>query len=111
MPKALLIIADEVRSDAHETLKFFKSQGVEIKIISGDHPRTLKAVAEHAGLQIDHVVDMSRYAEDADYGELAQQNQVFARVSPFQKRQLLKDLQGQGHIVAMTGDGVNDAWP
>jgi len=108
-PEAILIIADEIRQDVAETLAFFHQQGVQLKIISGDHPRTLEAIAKRAGIEgYDQLADLSEISEDEDYTDLVNQHLLFGRVSPFQKRRLLKALQDQGHIVAMTGDGVND---
>lgn len=105
---AFLILADEIRPDVEETFQYFHEQGVEIKVISGDHPYTLEAIAKRAGIpDYDQMVDMSQYPEDADYSSLLH-NRLFGRVSPFQKRGLLKALQAEGHTVAMTGDGVND---
>lgn len=106
--KALLILADEIRPDVEETFNYFNQQAVEIKVISGDHPYTLEAIAKRAGIpDYDKLVDMSQYPEDGDFSEIIH-NKLFGRVSPFQKRALLKTLQSMGHTVAMTGDGVND---
>lgn len=109
IPEAILIIADEIRDDVSETLDFFHQQGVKLKIISGDHPRTLEAIAKRAGIEgYERLADMSQISEEEDYTELVNDHLLFGRVSPFQKRKLLQTLQVQGHIVAMTGDGVND---
>ena len=108
-PRAILVIADEIRPDVARTLDFFYQQGVQIKIISGDHPKTLSAIAKRAGIsRRDRLADMSQQPEEGDFRQLVNDHFLFGRVSPFQKRQLLKALQDQGHVVAMTGDGVND---
>lgn len=90
-------------------MKFFWKEGVDVKIISGDHAVTVSQIARRAGLRKwKHVVDMSVYGEEADYDRLCQEYAVFARVTPRQKQELVKALKRQGHQVAMTGDGVND---
>jgi cation-transporting P-type ATPase E len=110
VPRALVILEDRIRPDAPETLRYFADEGVTIKIISGDHPRTVAAVAERAGVPLaDAWVDARELPTDAD--ELARvldDNAVFGRVIPHQKRAMVDALQRKGHVVAMTGDGVND---
>lgn len=109
IPRAILIMAEELRHDAAGTLEYFQEQGVQIKLISGDHPKTLEGIAKRAGISdYERLVDMSHYPEDGNFSDLVNDHLLFGRVSPFQKRQLLKALQDQGHVVAMTGDGVND---
>lgn len=108
-PRALLLIADEIRADVARTFRYFRDQDVALKIISGDHPYTVEAIARRAGVEgFERLIDMSGLPEDADLSEIAESYQLFGRVSPFQKRALLKALQQRGHTVAMTGDGVND---
>lgn len=107
--RALLLIEDELRHDAQSTFQAFSDQGVTLKIISGDHPHTVRAIAERAGLgNLGKLVDLSQYPDDAQFDELVDDYQLFGRVSPFQKRGLLQALKRKGHTVAMTGDGVND---
>ena len=104
-----VILEDNIRKNAKKTLKFFKQEGVDVKIISGDHAKTVSMIAKKAGL--DHwerVVDMSAFEKEPDYEELTSKYSVFARVTPKQKQELVKALKRQGHKVAMTGDGVND---
>ena len=104
-----VILEDNIRKNAKKTLKFFKQEGVDVKIISGDHAKTVSMIAKKAGL--DHwerVVDMSAFEKEPDYEELTSKYNVFARVTPKQKQELVKALKRQGHKVAMTGDGVND---
>lgn len=104
-----VILEDNIRKNAKKTLQFFKQEGVDVKIISGDHAKTVSMIAKKAGL--DHwerVVDMSAFEKEPDYEELTGKYNVFARVTPKQKQELVKALKRQGHKVAMTGDGVND---
>jgi cation-transporting P-type ATPase E len=110
MPAALVILAERVREDAAETLQFFTTQGVALKVISGDNPRTVGAVAMAVGVPgAADPVDARTLPDDLD--ELAdelERHSVFGRVTPQQKRAVVAALQRRGHVVAMTGDGVND---
>uniref|UniRef100_UPI003B3ACA6F HAD-IC family P-type ATPase n=1 Tax=Nakamurella sp. TaxID=1869182 RepID=UPI003B3ACA6F len=111
-PVALVTLTEQVRPDAEDTLNYFKDQGVAIKIISGDNPTTVAAIARRVGLDVpaDAVVDARTIGEDPDeLRELVERTTVFGRVSPEQKRALVNALQRNGHVAAMTGDGVNDA--
>ncbi|HCC35019.1 MAG TPA: magnesium-transporting ATPase [Ruminococcaceae bacterium] len=106
---SLIILSDTVRAEAPETFRYFAGEGVTLKVISGDDPLTVSTVAEKAGIaDSDRYIDMSHFDEQADYGELAKAYTVFGRVSPGQKRELVKALKEAGHTVCMTGDGVND---
>lgn len=113
--EALVTLTEQVRPDAAETLRYFAEQGVAIKVISGDNPQTVAAIAKTVGLDVDTdtmegVVDARTLGTDpAELVEIAASTTVFGRVSPEQKRALIRALQLQGHVVAMTGDGVNDA--
>jgi cation-transporting ATPase E len=109
-PVALVLLEDEVREDAHETLQYFIEQGVTLKVISGDHPGTVAAVARRAGVPNAKTgIDARELPEDeAALAEFVSNNAVFGRVTPRQKRAMVKALQSQNHVVAMTGDGVND---
>ncbi|MEP6563281.1 MAG: HAD-IC family P-type ATPase, partial [Nakamurella sp.] len=109
---ALVTLTEQVRPDAAETLQYFKNQGVAVKIISGDNPTTVGAIARRVGLDVgpDDVVDARTIGVDPEeLREIAERTTVFGRVSPEQKRMLVQALQRNGHVVAMTGDGVNDA--
>ena len=109
---ALVTLTEQVRPDAEETLNYFKDQGVAIKIISGDNPTTVAAIARRVGLDVppEAVVDARTIGEDPEeLRELVEETTVFGRVSPEQKRALVNALQRNGHVAAMTGDGVNDA--
>ncbi len=105
---ALVILAEEIRADARETLAFFHSQGVATKIVSGDNPRTVAAVAAQVGVK-GEVCDARTLKSDTELAEAVERYAVFGRVLPEQKRAFVRALQAQGHVVAMTGDGVNDA--
>lgn len=104
-----IFITDKVREEAPDTLRFFREQGVTLKIISGDNPVTVRAVALRAGLEnCDDIIDMSTVAADANMVEIAEKYTIFGRVLPDQKLALVKALKQNKHTVAMTGDGVND---
>ncbi|MEX0796857.1 MAG: HAD-IC family P-type ATPase [Acidimicrobiia bacterium] len=109
-PVAILVLSDQVRADAAETLRYFAEQGVRIKVISGDHPETVAAIARKVGLEgADRVVDARHLPEDPnELASLMETATVFGRVSPNQKRAMVRAMQSRGHVVAMTGDGVND---
>lgn len=110
MAEALIVLQEKVRDDAAETLKYFKEQGVQLKIISGDNPKTVAAVARRVGIEVDSAYDARNLPDDpAEVAEILASEQVFGRVLPEQKRLFVKALQSAGHVVAMTGDGVNDA--
>ncbi|MBM3695498.1 MAG: HAD-IC family P-type ATPase [Actinobacteria bacterium] len=110
-PVALVGLTDRVRPDAAQTLRYFAAQGVAAKVISGDHPQTVAAIAAQVGLEgADRVVDARTLPEDPEaLAEVLEQGTVFGRVTPHQKRAMVAALQSRGHVVAMTGDGVNDA--
>jgi cation-transporting ATPase E len=110
-PAALVTFEEQVRDDAEETLRYFARQGVILKVISGDNPRTVGAVAVRVGLPgADRVVDARELSDDdEELGDVVEAHSVFGRVTPQQKRRIVKALQARGHTVAMTGDGVNDA--
>jgi cation-transporting ATPase E len=111
-PVALAVLSDRLRQDAAHTLRYFGEQGVHVKVLSGDNPTTVGSIAEQLGLEgADDAVDArSLPAEDpVALGAALERGVVFGRVTPQQKQAMVKALQGQGHTVAMTGDGVNDA--
>lgn len=104
-----VLISDTIRKEAPDTLRFFREQGVTIKIISGDNPVTVKSIAKDAGLEdAENYVDASTLTDDDMLKEAAEKYTVFGRVTPDQKLKLVKALKAAGHTVAMTGDGVND---
>jgi cation-transporting ATPase E len=110
-PVALLTFEERIRPDAKEALRYFESQGVQVKVISGDNPHTVGAVASHLEIPGAHdPVDARTLPEDlVELGEVMSSHSVFGRVTPRQKQNMVKALQARGHTVAMTGDGVNDA--
>lgn len=108
-PVALIVLRDEIRVDAAETLRYLQAQGVAVKVLSGDHPLTVAAVATQVGLRTGEPVDARTL--DAASGSVADaldKNVVFGRVTPEQKSAFVAALQQRGHVVAMTGDGIND---
>ena len=107
-PVAVLSLRDRIRSDASETLGYFANQGVTMKVISGDHPQTVAAIAREVGIE-GEVIDARSLPEDPEaLAAVMEQATVFGRVAPHQKRSMVQALQSRGHVVAMTGDGVND---
>ncbi len=109
-PVALVMFDEQVRPDAAETLAYFRSQGVILKVISGDNPRTVGAVARRVGLDAGEPFDARSLPDDQDgLADALEHHSVFGRVTPHQKRAMVGALQSRGHVVAMTGDGVNDA--
>lgn len=107
VPLALFLLSDVIRAEAPDTIAYFKSQGVEMKIISGDDPRTVSAIALRAGIE-GEAVDMSTVEAGAALEAAALRYRVFGRVTPEKKEALVKALKAAGRVVAMTGDGVND---
>lgn len=108
-PIALIYLTNLIRPDAPETFRYFAEQGVSIRVISGDNPLTVSEVAANAGIEKAHLyVDASTLVTERDFAEAVQKYTVFGRVTPEQKRHLVRAFQAQGHTVAMTGDGVND---
>jgi cation-transporting ATPase E/undecaprenyl-diphosphatase len=110
VPRAMVVIGDRVRGDAADTVAWFAAEGVQVKVVSGDHPRTVGAVAGQVGIAgADHPVDARTLPEGgAELAELLEARSVFGRVVPQQKRAMVEALGSRGHVVAMTGDGVND---
>lgn len=104
-----VVLEDRIRHNAGRTLGYFKREGVDVKVISGDHVKTVSMIAKRARLERwRDAVDLSEEGDEPDYDRLCQEYAVFARVTPKQKQELVKALKRQGHQVAMTGDGVND---
>ncbi len=109
--RALVTFTERIRSDAAETFRYFADQGVGLRVLSGDNPRTVGAVAQRAGIPgAESVFDARELPDDADeLADVLESHMVFGRVTPQQKRSMVRALQSRGHVVAMTGDGVNDA--
>ena len=107
-PIALILIVDNVRTDAIETIKWFKENDVAIKVISGDNPVTVSEVSKRVGIEnADKYISLEGMSDEQVF-EIANEYTVFGRVSPEQKAILVKALKANGHVTAMTGDGVND---
>lgn len=102
-----ILIHDEIKENASETLNYFKSEGVIVKIISGDNEKTVSKIAEKVGFTDIKSIDMTE-VEDKDIESVANTYNIFGRVKPEQKKKLIMALKNAGHYVAMTGDGVND---
>ena len=108
-PVGLLLLTDVIRAEAPDTLAYFESQGVDLKVISGDDPVTVSAIAKRAGLKnAEQYVDATTITTQEEMDEAVATYSVFGRVTPQQKQAMVKSLQSQKHTVAMTGDGVND---
>lgn len=108
-PLALIAVTDRIRGEAPETLRFFGEQGVDIKIISGDNPLTVSAIAKKAGVKnAERWIDASQLADRAALSAALRDHAVFGRVTPDQKLAIVKALKAAGKTVGMTGDGVND---
>ncbi len=107
-PIAILLIQDKLRKSAPATLQYFKDQDVDIKIISGDSTETVSKIAKRAGLSNIKSIDMSTVTKETNLKELVENYNIFGRVTPSGKKDLILALKANGHTVAMTGDGVND---
>lgn len=102
-------IRDQIRPTAAQTMRYFREQGVDIRVISGDDPRTASSIAAAVGVPgAERCVDASTLKTDADVAAAVEKCRVFGRVTPHMKRRLVRTLREAGHVVAMTGDGVND---
>lgn len=107
-PVALVILEQKVRSDARETLEYFAAQNVSVKVISGDNAVSVGAVADQLGLHGETMDARRLPSEPTELAETLDSHLTFGRVRPDQKRAIVHALQSHGHVVAMTGDGVND---
>ena len=110
-PVAVLAFGEHVRDDAAATLDYFREQGVEVRVLSGDHPRTVGAVARQVGMALEGDAFDARHLPTGieELEAVLAEHHVLGRVSPGQKRGIVEALQAMGRTVAMTGDGVNDA--
>ena len=108
-PLALVVLTNSIRPEAPATFNFFKKQGVAIKVISGDNPLTVSRVAIEAGIEdADKFIDATELTTERKIKNAVRNYTVFGRVTPDQKRKLIRAFKEDGHTVAMTGDGVND---
>jgi len=109
IPLAGIVITDHVRENAASTLDYFLNEGVDVKIISGDNPATVSAIAKEAGLHsYADFINMDTIEEQEDFSKLVNQYSIFGRTTPIKKKKLVEALKQNGHCVAMVGDGVND---
>lgn len=106
---ALIILKEDIRDDAADTLRFFTEQNVRVIVISGDNPKTVESIAHSVGVSGASVDARQLDVSPDAISTAVTENSIFGRVSPEQKRLMVTALQAQGHVVAMTGDGVNDA--
>ncbi|WNZ21551.1 HAD-IC family P-type ATPase [Leptolyngbya sp. NK1-12] len=110
-PLGILQFGDELRPDARQTLTEFQQAGIQVKVISGDNPLTVAALAKQAGLSDDIIAVSGQelaQMDDAVFTQTAEDSTIFGRITPEQKARLVQSLQLRGHYVAMMGDGVND---
>lgn len=105
---ALILIRDKVRKEATNTLAYFMDNDVELKVISGDSVNTVATVAKNVGIDVKGVFDARLINEETDLNLIVEENNIFGRVKPDQKKMIISALKRNGHVVAMTGDGVND---
>lgn len=108
-PIAIIEIDDPIRQNANETLAYLKNEGIDLKVISGDNPVTVSNIARRAGLSgYDSYIDLSTLENETQVRQAVHEYTVFGRVTPQQKRVIIRELKEHDHVVAMTGDGVND---
>ena len=107
VPMGFILIQDKIKENANVTLNYFKEQGVDIKIISGDNPVTVSKIASRAGIEEIKSIDMSK-VDDSEIEDIIKEYNILGRVKPDQKKKIIECLQKNKHFVAMTGDGVND---
>ena len=109
LPLGFILMANPIREEAKETFEYFRDQGVDVKVISGDNPLTVAEVAKKAGIaNAEKYVDASTLETEEEMRKAILENTVFGRVTPNQKRKFVRILKSAGKTVAMTGDGVND---
>ena len=108
-PIALILLGNKVREEAPATFEYFAQQGVRVKVISGDNPITASEAARRAGIpDAELYIDARELTDEGALAQAAERYVVFGRVTPEQKRALIRAMKAAGHTVAMTGDGVND---
>ncbi len=111
IPLGVISLGDELRPDSRETIAEFTQLGIRIKLVSGDDPQTVAALAKQAGLAVDTLPvsgpELDRMATE-EFNETCSERMIFGRIAPHQKERLIDALIAQGHYVAMIGDGVND---
>lgn len=106
---AVIVLSDIIRQNAQETLSYLTEEGIDLKVISGDNPLAVSAIAKRAGVPYaEKAVDLSTFATEEEVRAAALHYTVFGRVTPEQKKLLVEELKAADRTVAMTGDGVND---
>lgn len=109
LPVALIVLSNKIRENASKTFKYFKSQKVKIKVISGDNPKTVSEVAKNVGIDgAENYIDANELENDEDFIDAVKKYTVFGRVTPEKKKKIIIALKKNSNTVAMTGDGVND---
>ncbi len=103
----LILLEDKIREEASKTIKYFIREGVDIKIISGDNPKTIRNIVKRLGLNFNNYVDASTLS-DEELKDSVDKTTIFGRVTPFQKKIIIRELKKLGKTVSMVGDGVND---
>ena len=103
-----IFIRDKIRKTAYDTIKYFKENDVDLKIISGDSKETVSSIASRLDINIKGTIDASLISKDMDVNKIVEENTIFGRVKPEQKKLFISALKRNGHVVAMTGDCVND---
>lgn len=103
----LILLEDKIREEASKTIKYFIREGVDIKIISGDNPKTIRNIVKRLGLNFNNYVDASTLS-DEELKDSVDKTTIFGRVTPFQKKIIIRELKKIGKTVSMVGDGVND---
>jgi cation-transporting ATPase E len=107
---ALIVMADQMRPEINSTIKAFADQNVELKVISGDNLETVRSIAYASGMRQTsaYTGDQLEKMDEAAFASAVSEANIFARIEPETKRRIIRTLKGQGHYVAMVGDGVND---
>ena len=109
IPIGYVLITNPIRKEVTATFNYFKEQGVEVKVISGDNPQTVSEISKKAQIEnADLYIDATKLETKEDLAEAVKNYNIFGRVTPTQKREIIRILKEQGRTVAMTGDGVND---
>ena len=109
IPIGYVLITNPIRKEAPATFNYFKEQGVEVKVISGDNPQTVSEISKKAQIEnADLYIDATKLETKEDLAEAVKNYNIFGRVTPTQKREIIRILKEQGRTVAMTGDGIND---
>lgn len=108
-PISLILLSNKIRKNAPETFEYFKEQGVNIKVISGDNALTVSEVSKRAGIEnADKFIDARTLDSDRKIRQATRKYTIFGRVTPEQKRKLVRAMKADNHTIAMTGDGIND---